>query len=295
MKGIVGAGLLWAIVAALGTSVRANCAVIDQLDKLHTIQARLANTPDTGLFMTDIRQLRAIMGDLSNRDALDAVEGNAIAGRGAQVVRFLTNTQDLLSSVSLDEPNRVRVHFTNRVRRNMDQISDHLTDLRCTRDQVNIAQAALTQTEGSGDSDAEDLADVMETLSRVSEELVKPRNILLIISLIGAGFLIVPLIRKWLILRKRRAKRHTTNYATQYRNDQITAAGSLLDINCFGTKLARAQDHVLEMGETVEVSVDDIWIKGTVVWSNTHYSGIMFRRAIDLSEVALVIAKSAKA
>ena len=43
----------------------ADCAVIDQLDKLHIIQTRLARDPDTALFFSDIRQLRTISAGIS--------------------------------------------------------------------------------------------------------------------------------------------------------------------------------------------------------------------------------------
>ncbi len=91
--------LIGILAAALfmGTDrLHANCLVIDKIDRLYTIQSRLARDPDTGLFATDLRLLRITLRSLSNTAALEAVDGNALFGRGADIVRMLQQTQALL-------------------------------------------------------------------------------------------------------------------------------------------------------------------------------------------------------
>ncbi len=294
MRHCVLVGILTSALLTGAAPARANCMVIDQIDKLHAIQTRLARDPDTGLFPTDIRQLRTIMRTLSNRAALDAVDGNALVGRGAEIVRFLQKTQQLLEGASLDDPQSVRPHFRATTTRNLDRVGDHLHDLRCTSDQVSVDRAAAAVAARTGaTSDAEDLAQVMQALGAFRQEVLRPRNLFGFALALGAAFALAPVIRRWLILRRRRAKRHPANFATSYRQDDAVSEGSLLDINCFGAKLARAADQPLEKGDRVEIAIEDDWIDGQVVWSNQHYSGIQFSRAISLADVAEVIAQSA--
>ncbi|MEO0905217.1 MAG: PilZ domain-containing protein [Pseudomonadota bacterium] len=276
-----------------GTALRADCALIDRIDQLHTIQLRLARDPDTALFATDIRQLRSASAGISNRDAVSAVDGNSFTGHGADVVRFLANTQQLLQSVSLDDPQSVRPHFDRETRENLSEIGAHLTDLRCNAEQIAIDAAVAAERGSGGDSDAEDLAEVAETLNRIAEEVLRPRTFFIAL-LLGVGTaLALPVIRRQLLLRKRRAKRHNTTYETLYTWNNSQTAGMLIDINCHGTKLRHEADDPLPVGEEVDISICDNWVGGTVMWSNTHYSGVQFRRSIALSDVETVCATKA--
>ena len=65
-----------------GNPAYADCALIDRIDRLFTIQSRLARDPDTTFFATDIRQLRRISAGISSRAVLTAVDGNSFTGRG---------------------------------------------------------------------------------------------------------------------------------------------------------------------------------------------------------------------
>ena len=282
-----------AVLFGLGAgSARANCMVIDRIDKLHAIQSRLARGPDTGLFATDIRQLRAIMRGLSNRAALDAVDGNVIAGRGADILRMLRQTQQMLVGASLDDPATVQNHFTADVRRTLSKVGDHLHDLRCTSEQVSIDQARAAQAVAAGDSDAEDLAQVMRTLAALGQEAMRPRSIGGFTLTIIAIIVLTPVVRRWITLRRRRAMRRPANYPTSYRHHDLSIDGSLIDINCFGTKLARTGDHLLDCGDRIEIAIHEDWVPGIVIWSNRHYSGVRFARRIRLVDVEGVVASS---
>lgn len=272
----------------------ANCLVIDQLDKLHALQSRLARDPDTGLFATDIRQLRVIISGLSNADTLDAVDGNSFTGHGADFIRFLQNTNALLQSASLDDPQSIRPHFTRAVRANLSEVSTHLTGLRCNRQQIAVDAAAAAEGSSGGDSDAEDLAEVAETLSRLAEEVLQVRSLVVLVAIGLTASIVTPLLQKWLILRKRRAKRHNTAYETQYKWDEGTTQGMLIDINCYGSKLRHEEDRPVPQGASIEIAIGETWAEGSVVWSNTHYSGVQFKRLISLADVDIVRGKVAK-
>ena len=82
-------GILAAALVLAAGRLHADCMVIDKIDRLYTIQSRLARDPDTGLFATDIRLLRVTMHSLSPASALEAVDGNALFGRGADIMRLL--------------------------------------------------------------------------------------------------------------------------------------------------------------------------------------------------------------
>ena len=279
----------------MGTDrLHTNCLVIDKIDRLYSIQSRLARDPDTGLLATDLRLLRNTLRSLSNTAALEAVDGNALFGRGADIVRMLQQTQALLQSASLDDPHSVRPHFQGSARRTLTAVGDHLHDLRCSREQINIDRgaAAAEATAPATTTDAEDLAQVMQALGSFRQEALRPRNLIGLLLTIGAGFALAPIVKRWLILRRRRARRHPANYATRYRRDEHESAGNLLDINCFGTKLARPKDEDLQVGDGIEIAIEESWVSGKVLWSNRHYSGVQFKRAIGLGEVNEVIVNS---
>ena len=268
----------------------ADCAVIDQLDKLHTIQTRLARDPDTALFATDIRQLRTISAGISDRATLDAVAGNRFTAHGAAFVRFLQNTRSLLQISSLDDPLSVRPHFDRQARENLAVIGDSLITLRCNETQIAIDAAIAAERGAGGSSDAEDLAEVAENLNRLAGEVLRPRTAIILLLLAGGTALALPVIKHWVVLRQRRAKRHNTLYPTQYLSEKHKINGTLIDINCHGVKLRHELDSPPPKGQTVEIAICDHWVEGQVMWSNAHYSGVQFRKTLSLSDVAAVCA-----
>ena len=273
------------ILLGFSRPAHADCMILDQIDQLHVLQTRLANNPDTALFRYDIRQLRTISSTISNRETLEAVAGNAIMGKGASFVRFLENTQNLLQGTSLDDPLSVQPHFTRAARQNLQDIGGYLTDLRCTDTQIAVDQARAAADPIRGNSDAEDLEEVAEVIREVIQEVFQWRTLLIVIVLAIIVSTAFPLIQRWLILRLRRAKRHNTNYTTQYRSEDRTINGVLMDINCHGTKLRHEKDNPLPKGGSVDICIEGEWTGGTVVWSNVHYSGTKFSDMIALSQV----------
>lgn len=100
--------------------------------------------------------------------------------------------------------------------------------------------------------------------------------------------IVVPIVRATMILRLRRSKRHNTAYETRYTWANKTITGTLLDLNCHGTKLRHQLKYPLPKGESIDIAILDDWCGGTVMWSNAHYSGIKFKSAIDLEIVHAV-------
>ncbi len=277
----------------VGQPAQADCLVIDQLDKLHTLQSRLARDPDTALFANDIRQLRVISRSLANGDAVGAVDGNSFTGPGADIVRFLENTKTLLQRASLHDPQSVRPHFTRSVRNNLQEVATHLTALRCNDTQIAVDTATASQEGTSGgDRDAEDLAEVAETLSAIAEEVFQLRSLAIVIAIGVITSITAPIIKRWIVLRRRRAKRHNTTYAMQYLWNDRTIPGVLIDINCHGTKLRHEKDNPIPIGENIKLQICGEWSTGTVMWSNAHYSGVQFNRIIGLTEVKTICTQS---
>jgi len=285
--------LMLGIVAVLMMPARhalADCVIIEQIDTIHTLQLRLMRDPSSALFSSDLRQLRQLSGQISDRDALSAVDGNTLAGRGPSFVRFLDNTRVLLQRASMDDPFSVRPHFDRSVRRNLDTIATHLTELRCSAEQIAIEKEAQTDRAFAGDSDDRDQEEVQEALRAMAEEILHPRTGILLILFIGGFLVLSPIVRKWLIRRKRRAKRHNTRFTTRYRWHDRTIDGTLIDINCYGTKLKHEQGDAQPEGAKIQVGIFEDWQTGTVIWSNLHYSGIQFNRQISLNTVSEICA-----
>jgi len=284
--------MLFVLCAALSGPAFANCMVIDQLDKLYVLQSRMMNNPATGLFATDMRQLRTISSSLSDGSVLNAVGGNSFLGKGARFVGFVADTRTLLQSVSLDDPNSVRPHFTAARRARLSAVGSDLNPLRCTRADVTAARAEAatnaSEEAGTATTDADDLRDVTQTLARVADEIFQIRTVLVLVFIGAAVAILTPLIRSHLILRQRRAKRHTTKYRTQYDWGDVVTNGTLLDINCFGTKLRHEAETAHERNKDITIRIDDKWVTGTIMWSNDHYSGVQFKRAITLDDVSAV-------
>jgi hypothetical protein len=280
-----------------GRPVAADCLIIDQLDKLFAVQSRLARDPNSSFFRDDIRQIRNVTSVVSNRDAVQAVKGNTLVGKGATFVRFLQNTRDLLQTASLDDPYSVAPHFTTGVRENLGDVREHLKDLRCDVTQIAVARAAVSERDFNGGSDsderdAEDLEEVRQTLSIIAEEVFRPRTFFVVLLVTLTTMLMVPVVRRWLLMRLRQAKRRNTTYKTQYQWDDRKIAGMLLDINCYGTKLTHGLDTPPSVGDAVEIKILNDWTKGTIIWSNIHYIGVQFKKTVSIESVDEICTKT---
>ena len=281
----------FALILVLWTaSASANCAIIDRLDQLHTLQMRLLQNPNSGLFSSDIRQIRVLSKNFSGTAAAEAVDGNTFVGVGARMAAFVQNTQALLRISSLDDPNSVRRHFTPAVRRNLTDVGDDLGSLRCDLTEIRADAAdALPVIEGDTNSDEEDLAEVAETLTTIADEVLQWRSLAILVATITALSVVIPAFRRWRLMRKRKAKRHNTSFDVKYKaKDDTAMVGTLLDINCHGTKLQHNAPEPQETGSQVHISLDEAWVSGTVKWSNNFYSGVKFDKQITLGQVVRV-------
>lgn len=271
-----------------GNAALADCVLLDRLDRTVTVQTRLAANPDTALFASDIRQVRAMLNGISQTAALRAVNGNSFTGDGATVARFLTTSAELLQRASLDDPNSVRPHFTQRARQNLADMRSVLAAWRCSEEQIAIdaaAAAAETQRRIDGNNDADAMENVRETLNTLADEVLRLRT--LVIVLIGATIIAIatPIIQRHMILRRRRSKRHNCTYQLPYVWEEQSFDGMLVDINCYGTKLQHDLDTPPPQGSHLDMIICEEEIGGTVVWSNTHYVGVLFQKLIPLSHI----------
>lgn len=272
---------------AAGSMAYADCAMIDRLDRLYTIQSRLMRDPDTSLYVTDIRHLRWISAEIRDRDVLEAIGGNRLTGRGADFMRFLRDTEALLQRASLDDPQSIRPNRTTGTLATLAIIGDHLNDLRCTALQIAVDSAAGTGRRADSDSDAEDMAEVADTLATLAKEALQIRSLVITVTTVIIIAKAIPLVRRWRRLLRRRAKRHNIKYPTQYKWADHKHSGMLVDISCHGTKLQHDAATPPPIRTTVHIQISNDLIAGTVIWSNRHYSGIQFRRAVSLDTVKL--------
>ncbi|MEO1639751.1 MAG: PilZ domain-containing protein [Pseudomonadota bacterium] len=278
--------------ASTAQVAKEDCVIVDQLDTIWAIQTRLYRNPATALFTNDIRQLRQITGRLSNSDAIQVVGGTSISGKGATFRRFLDDTRDLLRRTSLDDPFSTRPHFTAQVLNRLSDVEQDLLELRCDAQQIAIATRERSERGFSGEDigeDVEDIEVVRETLAEYREQVMQPRNFVILFVVGGAAMVLTPLIRKWLIWRRRKAKRHNTSYATTYQLDERKLPGMLIDINCFGTKLKHGLETPPEVGAVVEIDILDQTTPGAVKWANTHYVGVQFDQQISLGTVGVIV------
>jgi len=270
-----------------GSMANADCVLIDRLDQLHTIQSRLVRSPDAGLFATDLRQLRGISAEISDRDVLDAIDGNRARGRGADFMRFLQDIQGVLQQASFDDPQSIRHQITPETFATLDSIANHLKDLRCTPDQIAIGAATAAARSPTSDSDAEDLAEIFENLIRFAKEALRPRNLFIAVTTAIIVAWALPHFQNWRRLLRRKAKRHNIQYLTQYKWAGHRYTGTLVDISCHGTKLKHDAEMPPPLRTIVGMTIGDDLIEGTVIWNNMHYSGVQFRKAVSLATVKL--------
>lgn len=278
----LGGSLLIGVLGA-GTAAYADCALIDQLDKSIAIQTRLANNPDTALFPSDVRQIRVFLKGISDRTALNAIDGNRFNAEGATVVQFLASSQHLLQRASLDDPNSVRPHFNQHVRENLAKMRAFLPAWRCASEQIEIAVATAARRGGASLSDEEELERVAETLNTLADEVLRLRTLVILLLGTIAVSIASPIISRYLLLRRRRAKRHNCTYPTQYTLDDKAFDAMLVDINCHGTKLRHDTEAPPPKGSLVVVTICDESVEGSVMWANTHYSGVQFQKLIPLA------------
>ena len=275
-----------------GRSAYADCRVIDQLDQLYALQSRLARGPDTLLFSSDIRQLRRMSRELSGPAILNAVDANGFSRKGRAFSQFLQDTKMLVQKVSLDDAHSAMPHFSANVRDNLNAIGGYLTDLRCSSEQIAVDKAAAERRTATNASDAEDLERFYQSLSTIANEVFHPRTFLILLAAAAAKFITLPILKRWLLLRFRQSRRHPVSFETQYQLDEQIVSAMLLDINCYGTKLRHESEDPHSKGTRLEIAIFDDWISGTVKWSNTHYSGVQFKKTLSLDTVAAICKQS---
>ena len=233
--------------------------------------------------------LRQLSDSISQTQVVEAVGGTSFTGNWRHFRRFLQDTRDLLAQTSLGDPFSTRSHFDARVVATLAEVEQRLLPLRCTEEQTaNEVQANLSVVSRVL-SDREQLE---EALGDYGQFVSAPRTLLTAVLGITALVFGAPWLRKLRRAYRRKAKRHGVKYKTKYSFDDKKLQGSLFDINCFGAKLRHDKDGVPAVESQIDIFIGGRWQNGTVMWVNTHFTGIQFSAEISHAEVALVRGKT---
>ena len=259
-----------------------DCQMIERLDQFQVVQTRLASGVNMAFYVNDIRFLRSQIDKIDAAELLAALGETRRSATGQAVVTLLDRTRDLLDDARLANPATARAHYRDpAVQAALRLIRDQMRGWRCPVEGIITMESWMFQTESS-DAIGGTTAEPVE----VEFDLVLNKTTIL--SVIGATVLLAAAFRVYRILllrSRRRAKRYSANFQTAYRVGDRNLTGALLDISGNGTKLRFDPAHPLPKSTQVEVLIFDDWVPGTAVWSNAHYSGIVFRSAITNATV----------
>lgn len=258
--------------AVLPTAMHANCAVYAELDRVHFFQQMLQDPNTTISPDILINYLNNQMNTLDDGLVIRAVAAHP-ASDAPEVFADYMNMTRLLIKATLTVSNRViPAHYdTPRVRANFNTVGMYLSDLRCAGQIDGGSFQRLVSNHGA--------TPMEEPGTLAGRQLLTPRNVVLVII----GLLIVAVVawavRLWGALRRRRLRRYPCSYETKVRyGDAHTETGTVIDISMKGAKLRRMA--YLAPRSRVELHIFDHWHPGIVVWSNTHYSGIIFSNSL---------------
>ena len=269
------------IAAAQAMSQR-DCEIIERLDQFQIVQTRLASGANMAFHVNDIRFLRGQIEKIDETDLLSAVGETRRSTAGRAVVTMFDQTRDLLDNARLADPATTRGHYRDpSVQATLRLIRDQMRRWRCPVEGIITMEPWMVQT-NSGDTVGGAEAEPVEF---TYDQIINKTTILAVIvggAIAAAAFRIYRIL---LLRSRRRAKRYSANFHTIYRVGRHDLHGALLDISGNGTKLRFDPAHPLPKSAQVEVLIFDNWVPGTAVWSNAHYSGIVFRSAITNATV----------
>ncbi|SFR41682.1 hypothetical protein SAMN04488005_1678 [Yoonia tamlensis] len=119
----------------------ANCAVINTIDNLHSVETRLLHNPNSPLFISEIRYLTSQARQLSGSSITEGIGANPMSEKGAALLYFIYYAKKLTLEVSIDEPNTAMRHLQNpQVLENMATVGTYLNSMRCTEAQIASAE-----------------------------------------------------------------------------------------------------------------------------------------------------------
>ena len=262
------------------------CLVIDRLDTVHALQTRISRSPAATFISADFDLLRSQLRGLNETTTLDAINSHSGSAQGAAFLRLLQDTENLLQIARMGNPDSITQHFTQKVRSNLATVSRYLTDLRCSDDAIRIARYGQDQT-GARETE-ETLDNAAAIVWRMIAEILDLTNLFLLMGAVVCIVFGTHVTRQMISRSKRRAKRQTSHYSTSYQIKGKTRPGTLLDINCFGTKLKHAEQGAIPAGSESSIKIGDDWVPGIIAWTNAHYAGVQFKRAISLAAVTTV-------
>lgn len=258
--------------AVLPTAMHANCAVFASLDRVHFFQQVLRDQNAIISSDTIVSYLKNQMNALDDGLVLRAVSTHPAADAPTVFANYIRNTRTLLGMTMTVSNRVIPLHFdAPRVQSNFITVGHYLSDLRCPGPIGGASfHAVVSNFEAA-------LADKPAQDPRL--RFWSARNIILLIAGLLSIAVIAKIVREWVLLRRRRFQRYPCNYETVVRyGREYSDNGTVIDISMKGVKLRRL--GYLAEGSRIEIRILDQWCEGTVVWSNTHYSGIVFSRSL---------------
>ncbi len=264
MKPLLHFATLLLLLIGQAAKAEVNCTAIAAFDRLHDAQVRLNDYQTPARFDLDASIVRAELAYVRDLDLATVLGSNSLVQNKQVFARFTAHSERLLARIEQGDPARLRAHFADPDRkRNMETLIVYLRSLPCNLTGVSFTNNTMEQTVGSGSPFEIDLKEVIIFLAAV----------------VTAG-LLAWLAQRYRRKQKRRARRYTANYATTYRWNNADFAGLLMDISGRGSKLKHHPDAPLELGASVHIIILGEWKSCSIVWTNAHYSGILFEQAL---------------
>lgn len=275
-----------AICVSHATETLADCAVIDQLDRLHSLQAQFAINPSATVYPSDLRFLRNQSQSLSERQMLDAIGAPGFSAQGASFSRFLRDTKRITQIMARGDLEKFERHYSSAtVREAIQSVGRFLPDLIC-HSAFDHAKGGTTIESSGARASGSTEDNAVQLLRHAAKQVTKPTTLL---SLAFAATSVIIGRRFWQSYKQwkgRRAHRFPANYATSLTIDAKQHDSMVIDISAKGAKLSFEQETPLGAKDRIKIFLDDRAVPAKVVWCNTHYVGVAFRRTIPLSLVA---------
>lgn len=261
----------WVFIA-IPASAQVNCSVFDALERVQFAQSRLStggnftpNTGDAALVVSELRKLQiehissAQSGKLSKTDT-------------ATLGAYLSAAQTLGAMITSRDQAGIATYFSNPAfDAGQRQIATILPRLGCN---------PLTKAGRKG-GDQRVLSALKQTQGG---RLFTVQTTLIALALIGVIIVFSLRLDLWWALRRARLSRQSKRYATHLESkishDNTIWPSLIVDLSCNGAKMQIHTQDLLQIGQHIEVWIDDAWHLAKLHWANQHYIGLRFDHPI---------------
>ncbi len=282
-------GWVMVILLCVPAGARAECVLANALSQVHMLQVDLTKTPDNPLAGNVLQYIAGQMPHLQENDLARIVEIHPAEDADAVFNNFATHTHQLLQAYQRKGIAAIPLHFDQeQVRRNLRLTGQYLVAFGCLSRATGgqPGQSVLGQRTQEGIIDNGSVETSGETpFDSIKRYLATPKGAATGVFAVAAVVGIAILIRAWIKLRRRRARRYDCHYATRFRTGGRDHGAVILDVSGMGIKLRHGADEPVQIGTQIEVCIFDKWHAGTVAWGNAHYFGILFRHPLSRQDV----------